>query len=268
MLNKKVTFIGGGNMAEGIIRGMLNEKAAKKEWIEVYDIVERRLDYLKETYGVEVAAETEKAIEASDIVFIAVRPQDAQGVLEQIRDYKKTAGLIISICAGITLEQMEEVLGKDTRIARVMPNVLIEAKHGYTGICANKAVTAEDKKDMEEMFAAIGQTLFIQESQFDAFTAFSCAGPAYIMHCIEGLIDAGVQSGFSRFDARNIVLENFVGSGMLLQMTDLHPFQQVDRMTSPAGVTIEGVSVLNECGLTGILMKAVKTALNRTKDLS
>lgn len=172
MLNKKVTFIGGGNMAEGIIRGMLNEKAAKKEWIEVYDIVERRLDYLKETYGVEVAAETEKAIEASDIVFIAVRPQDAQGVLEQIRDYKKTAGLIISICAGITLEQMEEVL------------------------------------------------------------------------------------------------ENFVGSGMLLQMTDLHPFQQVDRMTSPAGVTIEGVSVLNECGLTGILMKAVKTALNRTKDLS
>ena len=125
-----------------------------------------------------------------------------------------------------------------------------------------------NKKDIEAMFAALGQTLFIQESQFDAFTAFSCAGPAYIMHCIEGMIDAGVQSGFSRFDSRNMVLENFIGCGLLLQETDLHPFQQVDRMTSPAGVTIEGVAVLNESGLTGILMKAVKAALDRTKELS
>lgn len=268
MLEKKVTFIGGGNMAEGIIRGMINEKACENNKIEVYDVVERRLDYLKDTYGVQTATDIKSAAAESEMIFIAVRPQDAQGVLEAIRDNKKKEGLIISICAGITIENMAEILGANARIARVMPNVLIDAKHGYSGVCTSQQVTTEDKKDIEAMFAALGQTLFIQESQFDAFTAFSCAGPAYIMHCIEGMIDAGVQSGFSRFDSRNMVLENFIGCGLLLQETDLHPFQQVDRMTSPAGVTIEGVAVLNESGLTGILMKAVKAALDRTKELS
>lgn len=268
MLNKKVTFIGGGNMAEGIIRGMIQEGACEKENIEVFDVVERRLDYLKETYGVAVASKADEAIKNSQILFIAVRPQDAKGVLEQIKNNKTNNDLIISICAGITLDQMGDVLGESARIARVMPNVLIEAKHGYSGICTSTQVTKEDKEDMETMFAALGQTIFIQENQFDAFTAFSCAGPAYIMHCIEGMIDAGVRSGFSRFDSRNMVLENFIGSGILLQKTNIHPFEQVDRMTSPAGVTIEGVSVLNEEGLTGILMKAVKAAMDRTKELS
>lgn len=255
-------------MAEGIIRGMIQQNACNPETIEVYDILERRLDYLKETYQVHVVPDIMQAIVHSDILFIAVRPQDAQGVLKQIKNNNRNNALVISICAGVTLEQMEGVLDANARIARVMPNVLIEAKHGYSGVCVNRTVTDEDKKTLEQMFSALGQTLFIQENQFNAFTAFSCAGPAYIMHCIEGLIDAGVQSGFSRYDARNIVLENFIGSGHMLQMTDLHPFQQVDRMTSPAGVTIEGVSVLNENGLTGILMKAVKAALDRTKELS
>lgn len=267
MLNKKVTFIGGGNMAEGIIRGMIQNEACKKENIEVFDVVARRLDYLKETYEIGIVTDIEKSIAASEILFVAVRPQDAQGVLNQIKDNNADA-LVISICAGITLDTMGQILGADKRVARVMPNVLIEARHGYSGVCTSGAVTEEDKKDIEEMFAAIGQTMFINESQFDAFTAFSCAGPAYIMHCIEGLIDAGVQSGFSRFDSRNMVLENFIGSGLMLTKTGDHPFEQVDKMTSPAGVTIEGVAVLNEAGLTGILMKAVKAALDRTKELA
>lgn len=267
MLNKKVTFIGGGNMAEGIIRGMIQNDACKKDNIEVYDVVARRLEYLNETYGIGIVTDIEKSIADSEILFIAVRPQDAEGVLTQIKENNAKA-LVISICAGITLDTMSGILGEDVSIARVMPNVLIEAKHGYSGVCANKAVTEENKKDIDEMFSAIGQTMFINEAQFDAFTAFSCAGPAYIMHCIEGLIDAGVQSGFSRFDSRNMVLENIIGSGMMLKQTGDHPFEQVDKMTSPAGVTIEGVAVLNKEGLTGIMMKAVKAALDRTKELS
>lgn len=267
MLNKKVTFIGGGNMAEGIIRGMIQNNACKKENIEVFDVVERRLDYLKETYGIGVVTDIDASIGNSEILFIAVRPQDAEGVLNQIKENNAKA-MVISICAGITLDTMTVILGKEIHVARVMPNVLIEAKHGYSGVCVSEAVTAEDKADIEEMFAAIGQTMFINEGQFDAFTAFSCAGPAYIMHCIEGMIDAGVQSGFSRFDSRNMVLENIIGSGLMLKKTGEHPFQQVDKMTSPAGVTIEGVAVLNEAGLTGIMMKAVKAALDRTKELA
>ena len=148
MLNKKVTFIGGGNMAEGIIRGMIQEGACEKENIEVFDVVERRLDYLKETYGVAVASKADEAIKNSQILFIAVRPQDAKGVLEQIKNNKTNNDLIISICAGITLDQMSDILGESARIARVMPNVLIEAKHGYSGICTSTQVTKEDKEDI------------------------------------------------------------------------------------------------------------------------
>lgn len=268
MLNKKVAFIGGGNMAEGIIRGMIQEGACAKENIAVYDVVERRLEYLKETYQVEIISDLKQAIGSSDILFIAVRPQDADQVLTQIKEEGGEKALIISICAGVTLDKMLGVIGEDSRIARVMPNVLIEAKHGYSGVCASPKVMKEDQTDLEIMFNALGQTMFISESQFDAFTAFSCAGPAYVMHCISGLIDAGVQCGFSRYDSRNMVLENIIGSGILLNKTGEHPFERVDKMTSPAGVTIEGVAVLNESGFTGILMDAVKAALDRTKELS
>lgn len=268
MLNKKITFIGGGNMAEGIIRGMIQTGTCEPANITVFDIMEKRLEYLKETYSVEVVSDITESAKVSDILFIAVRPQDAEGVLNQIKEIGNEKALVVSICAGITLDTMTGILGETQKIARVMPNVLIEAKHGYSGICPSKAVTKEDEAVLEEMFSALGQTLIMPESQFDAFTAFSCAGPAYTMHCIEGLIDAGVQCGFSRPDSRNMVLENFIGSGILLQETGLHPFQQVDRMTSPAGVTIEGVSVLNSCGITGILMEAVKAAYERTKELA
>ena len=268
MLEKKITFIGGGNMAEGIIRGMIQNEACKKETIEVFDVVERRLEYLKETYQIGIVSDIKESMEKADILFIAVRPQDAQQVLNQIKEYGREDALVVSICAGITLDAMLETVGENKKIARVMPNVLIEARHGYSGICTSAAVTSDDKKVLESMFAALGQTLFIAESQFDAFTAFSCAGPAYIMHCIEGMIDAGVRSGFSRYDSRNMVLENFIGSGIMLAETGMHPFEQVDKMTSPSGVTIEGVAVLNESGLTGILMKAVQAALDRTKKLS
>ena len=252
MLEKKITFIGGGNMAEGIIRGMIQTETCKNETIEVFDVVERRLEYLKETYQVGIVSDIKESMEKADVLFIAVRPQDAQQVLNQIKEYGKEDALVVSICAGITIDTMLETVGENKKIARVMPNVLIEARHGYSGICTSAAVTADDKKVLESMFAALGQTLFITESQFDAFTAFSCAGPAYIMHCIEGMIDAGVRSGFSRYDSRNIVLENFIGSGIMLTETGQHPFEMVDKMTSPSGVTIEGVAVLNEAGLTGI----------------
>lgn len=268
MLEKKIAFIGGGNMAEGIIKAMLEEEACHAENISVYDVVEQRLTYLEETYKIKVITDLDQAVQTHEILFVAVRPQDTEQVFKQIKENGGDQALIISICAGITLATMTEAIGENTRLARVMPNVLVEAKHGYSGVCLSPAITEGDKADLKTMFNALGQTLFIQESQFDAFTAFSCAGPSYILHCISGLIDAGVHSGFSRYEARKMVLENVLGSALVLEKTGEHPFERVDKMTSPAGVTIEGVSVLNKSGITGILMEAVETALKRTQELS
>lgn len=267
MLTKKVTFIGGGNMAEGIIRGMVQEKAVEPAMIQVYDIIPARLTYLTDKYGVTTFSDVQPAISDAAIVVIAVRPQDAAGVLATLKQNNKAGQLIVSICAGITIEKMQTALNPGAEIARVMPNVLSDAQHGYTGICLSADVTEEDKADLTTIFNALGQTTFIPESQFDAFTAFSCAGPAYIMACISGLIDAGVQSGFSRKTSRDMVLENFIGSGLALKQSGEHPFVRMDQMTSPAGCSIDGVASLQKAGLTGILMEAVKVALKRTQEL-
>ena len=268
MSDRKIAFIGGGNMAEGIIKAMLEGQEYQAKNISVYDVVEQRLTYLQEQYAVEIIRDLDQAVSKHEILFVAVRPQDTPNVFKQIKDNGGDKALIVSICAGITLSTMAEAIGEEARLARVMPNVLVEAKHGHSGVCLSPTITDADKAELEKMFGALGQTLFIQESQFDAFTAFSCAGPSYILHCISGLIDAGVHSGFSRYDARKMVLENVLGSALVLEKTGEHPFERVDKMTSPAGVTIEGVAVLNKSGITGILMEAVEAALERTKELS
>lgn len=266
MLNKKITFIGGGNMAEGIINAMIDNKVFDSSKINVYDIAHERLDYLEKTYKVNIFSDSIKACDDSDIILVAVRPQDAKEVLGQLTKYKDSK-LIVSICAGITIEKIQSVLGEASKVVRVMPNVLSDSHHGYTGISLSKEITEEDKKVIKTAFSSLGQVIFIPESQFDAFTAFSCAGPAFVMYCISGLIDAGVQSGFSRQDSRNMVLENFIGSGLSLEQTGEHPMVRIDKMTSPAGCTIDGVAVMSRLGLTGILMEAVKASLDRTRKL-
>ena len=268
MLNKKVFFIGGGNMAEGIIRGQINNNAIESGNMYVFDVIADRVKYLEDTYKICSATTMQDSMAIADIIFIAVRPQDAEGVLKSIKEFLRPKTLVASICAGITLSKMQGVLGKDSRIARIMPNVLIEAQHGYSGVCINGKVTEEDKRDIECILNALGQTLFIDESLFDEFTAFSCAGPAYILYFLTALIDAGVQSGFSRTDARKMAIENLIGSAIMTQKTGRHPYQITDTMTSPAGVTINGLKVISESGMHGIVMECVKQAVKRARELS
>ncbi|MGX8702586.1 pyrroline-5-carboxylate reductase [Caproiciproducens sp.] len=268
MLDKKVIFIGGGNMAEGIIRGQINNGAIDAGNIFVYDVIPERVEYLENTYKINGASDMKSAVEKADIVFMAVRPQHADGVLQDIRKWLNSNTLVVSICAGITLDKIQNMLGEKSRIARIMPNVLIEAQHGYSGVCVNSKVNDEDKKAIECMLNALGQTLFISESLFDEFTAFSCAGPAYVLYFLTALIDAGVQSGFSRSDARNMAVENLIGSALMTQKTGKHPYQITDTMTSPAGVTIDGLKVLSETGMHGIVMECVKQAVKRAHELS
>lgn len=267
MLDKKITFIGGGNMAEGIIKASLATKTFLSKNISVYDISQERLQYLQKTYQIQIFEDLAKSVQEAEIVLIAVRPQDAPQVLTNLKNYLTKENLVISICAGITISQIQSYVGAAIKIARVMPNVLSESHYGYSGICLSENLKSMDRDILATIFNALGKTLFIAEKQFNVFTAFSCAGPAYVMNCMAGLIDAGVQAGFSRQDSRKLVLDNFIGSGIALSQTGEHPLERVDKMTSPAGVTIEGVAVLNRAGLSGILMKAVQAAVKKSEEL-
>jgi pyrroline-5-carboxylate reductase len=268
MIGKSVVFIGGGNMAEGIIRGQIANKVMVPESIHVYDVLEERMRHLHDTYGVSPVNDVAVAMAEAELIFVAVRPQDADVVMERIRAHGNADALIVSICAGLTLDRMAERMGAERRIARVMPNVLIEARHGYSGVCINDKINAKDKEDIAAMMGALGQTMFIPERLFDEFTAYGCAGPAYVLHFLTGMIDAGVQSGFSRADSAAIAIENMIGSAVMLQRTGKHPYQIIDAMTSPAGVTIDGIHVLAESGIHGVVMSCVKSAVERARELS
>ena len=267
MLEKKILFIGGGNMAEGIIRGQIKTETIAPDNIYVYEVLPKRAQYLKETYNINLVASIKEGIAQSQIILMAINPQDAIGVMSDIKAVANNKSLIVSICAGITLAIMKNNIGENYRIARVMPNVLIEAKIGYSGVCVNEHVHDSDKQDLEKLFAAIGQTMFINETLFDEFTAFSCAGPAYIMYFLTALIDAGVYIGFSRKDSLKIALANLIGSAKMVELTDQHPYQITDTMTSPAGVTIEGLKILSESKFHGVIMEAVSKATKRAKEL-
>lgn len=267
MLDTPILFYGAGNMAEGMIAGLVNRRTARPEDILVYNRTPARLDRLNAAYGVTPVRDLRQSLGEAGLIVVAVRPQDAGAVFPIIREQAGPEALVVSICAGIGLAALEEALGRERRLCRVMPNTLTETGHGYSAVTPNARVDQADRTRLEMMLNSIGQTMFIAEEMFDAFTAFSCAGPAYLLFCLNALIDAGVQSGFSRGDSRKIVLENLLGSALALQSSGKHPFQITDAMTSPAGVTIEGLHELASSGLHGVLMSCVRRAVEKARSL-
>ena len=247
------------------MRGLINTVTLRNNNIYVSEINEDRQKYLQTTYQINLVENVQKVIKDVDIIIFAIHPQDAKKAIESIRGCLNENQILISICAGIDLARLNE-WSNHNKVARVMPNTLIEARHGFSGICANEGMSKEDQQIVCTLFNALGQTLFIEEKLFNEFTAFSCAGVAYVMYFVAAMIDAGVEAGFSRKDATAMTIENLIGSGMMLDMTKKNPYQITDTMTSPAGVTIEGLHVLSRTGFNGIVMDCVRAAINRGKE--
>ena len=266
-MTKKIGFIGGGNMAEGMIRGMVKNPYFQPEELYVYDILETRVSYLGQTYGLNPCNETKKAAENADLVIFAVRPQDAENVCKEVKPYLGENTVLATICAGVEIESYKKWLGESQKVVRVMPNTLTETQHGYSAICPSATVKEEDLEILNQVLESIGQVMKINENMFDAFTAYSCAGPAFILHFANAMIDAGVRAGFSRKDARALTLENLIGTSMKVSQTGKHPMEVLDLMTSPAGVTIEAVYQMNKTGMYARVMDSVGVAVEKSTSL-
>ncbi len=148
-----------------------------------------------------------------------------------------------------------------------MPNTLIESKNGYSAACINPNVNEDDKKVITSFLDALGQTMYVTEEMFETFTAFCCTGPIWFYKTVETLIDAGVYAGFSRLESRNMVIKNMLGVASVLDASGIHPALKVDDMTSPAGVTIEALQVLEQQGFEGALMTSVNAAVKKANSI-
>lgn len=269
--DKKMAFIGSGNMAEALIKGMINSSIIKPENILTSDVRKDRLEFLHNTYKVQIASDNLDAIKKAGIIILSVKPQTILEVLDQISESANDSKLIISIAAGISLEIIQRALDKEDskalRLIRAMPNTPALVQTGATAMSKGVNALEEDMKTADEIFSAVGKVVEVNEDLMDAVTGLSGSGPAYIFLIIEALIDAGVKAGLPRDISMTLSVQTVLGAAKLVSESGEHPEKLKDMVTSPGGTTLAGLHALEKGELKVVLMNAVKSATKRSKEL-
>ncbi len=264
---KQVGFIGGGNMGEALIKGLVASGRVEANRMSVSDISQQRLNYLQATYQVSIATSNTALANEAEVIVVAVKPQQMDEVLAEIRDSLDHLPLLISIAAGVPLEYIERGLGAPVPVVRVMPNTPALILAGVSAIAGGTRAETDHLTMVRMLFEAVGLVVEIDEAHMDAITGLSGSGPAYVFLFIESLIDAGVMMGLSRPVARNLAVHTTLGAAKLLAESDAHPAALKDQITSPGGTAIHALAVLETGGVRGMLMDAVATATKRSKEL-
>jgi len=268
MINiQRIAFIGGGNMAEAIMRGLLRDEVGVG--ICVAEINPKRQDELGRKFpNVRVVASAAEAAEWGEVVILAIKPQQAEGVLVLIEPAITTDKLVISIMAGITSSKIEANLTPGCRVIRAMPNTPALIGAGATAVCAGRKASADDLDLARQIFALIGVAVSVDEKLMDAVTGLSGSGPAYVFTFIEALSDAGVKNGLPREVATQLAAQTVLGAARMVVETGEHPTLLKEKVTSPGGTTIAGLHALEIGSFRGIVMNAVEAACNKSKELS
>lgn len=265
MVKGKITFIGAGNMAEALIRGILGA-GGKTEDITATDIKKERLEYIKSKAGVMTLADNRLAIQNAKVVVLSVKPQTIRQVVEEISGVLGEGTLVISIAAGVSIRSLEEGLGEGIKIVRVMPNTPALVGEGISAISLGRYASREEDL-VKEIFSSVGKVVVVKEELMDIITAISGSGPAYIFLAIEGLVEAGIQAGLSEEVALALSTQTVLGAAKMTIETGESPETLRQKVTSPGGTTEAALRVLSERGWKSSLIAAVRAAKVRSKEL-
>jgi pyrroline-5-carboxylate reductase len=264
---ENIGFIGGGQMAEALIKGLLGKKLVSSGNIYVCDPSTERQAILKDEYGVNVYGTGDEVCGNADTIVLAVKPQIMGHVLDTLSPLLEERHLVISIAAGITLSMLESNLPQTTRVIRVMPNTPALVQEGAAGVCSGSLATGKDMELVMSIFNAVGVAVHVNEQLMDAVTGLSGSGPAYCFAFAEALIDAGVREGIPRPDAAKLAIQTLLGSAVLLRDSGKSPAELTAMVTSPGGTTIEGIYRLERGGMKATVMDAVHGATERSREL-
>jgi pyrroline-5-carboxylate reductase len=265
--DRRVGFIGTGNMGEALVKGLILGHVCRPEQIVCSDARPERQKEIREAYGVKVTSRNVDVVKQSDIIILSVKPQIMKAVIDEIGKFLDLDKLIISIAAGVPLEAIEMCAGKELKLVRVMPNICVSVREGVSAVAGGKHALKEDLLTTKAIFDSVGKTLFIEEGLLDAVTGLSGSGPAYIFLIIDALADAGVKVGLSRNDALVLASQTVLGAARMLIETGEHPGKLKDMVTSPGGTAIAGLHTLEEGGLRTTMINAVEVATKRSKAL-
>jgi len=266
MPDKSIGFVGAGNMAEAMIRGLLRGKVFAPGHVTASAPREERQRELAEKYGIRVTGDNREAA-AQSIVVLSVKPQILGKVLDEITGSVRAESLVISIAAGVPVAAIQAKLRSGTRVVRAMPNTPALVDAGATAIARGEHAQESDLEDAKRIFDAVGVTVVLDETLLDAVTGLSGSGPAYVFLILEALSDAGVKVGLSRRTAQLLAAQTLLGSAKLLLETNEHPGKLKDMVTSPGGTAITGLHTLENGGVRTTLMNAVEAATQRSREL-
>jgi len=269
--NIKLGFLGGGNMSQAILKGLLSASVIDPKNIIVSDIESKKLNTLKKDFKINTTLNNKEVVQNSDIIIISVKPQNVDEVLKEAIDLMLGKKLFISVAAGVPIAKIIDVLSenqpKKLAVARTMPNTPALVLQGVTAISFSSHVKKGDRQIVHRIFEAVGKTVEVDEDKLDAVTGLSGSGPAYIFTIMEALSDAGVKMGLSREVANKLTFQTVLGAAQLALETGKHPGQLKDMVTSPGGTTIHGIHELEKKGVRNALIDAVEAATLRSKEL-
>ena len=263
----RTAFIGGGAMGEAMVRSMLAKGVARPEAIVVSDVRAERLSKLKNDYGLRTERDNRQALQGSDVVVLAVKPQNLAPLMEELSGAFNPDQLVVSIIAGVTIATIAKGL-KHGAVIRAMPNTPAQIGEGITVWTASSAVSQSQKDAARSILAALGSEVSVtDESLIDMATAVSGSGPAYFFLVMEALTDAATDIGLPREIAEELVSRTALGASRLVAETGEHPSALRQMVTSKGGTTERGLERLEKGGLRALIAQAVAAAYERAKEL-
>ncbi len=262
---QKIGFIGAGNMATALIKGIIKSNRKIPEQIVVSDIRPKAIKNLQKDFGITPRSNKELTDESNTVV-IAVKPQNITDVLNEIKDNVSNKHLIISIAAGISLAKISSILGHNVPMIRAMPNTPALVQKGMTALAKGKLATDKDMAEAISMFRAVGETVEVKEEMMDAITAVSGSGPGYVFRIMECMVDAAEAIGLDRKKATKLVIQTFLGASCLAMESEHSLSELKEMVTSPGGTTASGLEVFDQ-GLSEMTNRAIKAAYERSIEL-
>ncbi len=263
----RIGFLGAGKMATALAKGFIRADLVRAKDIIASDPVEAARTYFQKQTGAKTSAQNSDVVRSAEVLILAVKPDQVKGALAEIRDHFTAKHLLISIAAGVPLAKLEEALGSDARVIRVMPNAPALVGQSASAFAAGRSAQAADCELAHKLFSSVGIAVKLKEALLDAVTGLSGSGPAYVYLFIEGLSDGGVAAGLPRDIATKLAAQTALGAAQMVLETGQHPGALKDMVASPGGTTIEGLHELEKGRIRGTLISAVRAAADKSRKL-
>ena len=263
----KLGFIGCGNMAQAMIKGIIYNEILEPQEIIASDAYKDGLEMTSAVYGICTAETNIEVVEKSDVIFLAVKPYLYEKVAEEIKAYLKPHHIVVTIAPGKTLEWLAQQLGENTKIVRTMPNTPSMVGEGMTGLCHNELITKEEIDEICRIMRGFGRVEIVPEYLMDVVVAVSRSSPAYVFMFIEAMADAASADGMTRDQAYQFAAQAVYGSAKMILETHKHPGQLKDMVCQPGGTTLEAIRVLESHKLRSSIFEAMKACVVHAKKM-